>query len=102
MPRDLTVEDTEWLYKDPFQLYWFNWEGAVKYGEILLRKYPNSTTEKKNKKYFEESSPEQNIQNNEQFQDIVQRNLFGHSEFQNHDMNMPTKNYESNASKMLQ
>ena len=94
MPRDLTVEDTEWLYKDPFQFYWFNWEGAVKYGEILLRKYPNSTTEKKNQKYFEESSPEQIPQHNEQSQDIVQRKLFGNSNLQIQDMNIPTKNEE--------
>ena len=59
VPEDLTIDNTEWLMKDPYEYYWFNWEGAVKYGEILMRKTQESTTAKKEKRQFEASSQKQ-------------------------------------------
>jgi len=75
--RDLTVEDSDWLNRDPYEYYWHNWEGAVKYGEILLRKNLDSSTAKKELRYFAESSPEQFQQQNEEPEETLQRKLFG-------------------------
>ena len=102
MPEDLTIDNTEWLMKDPYEYYWFNWEGAVKYGEVLMRKYPESTTAKKEKRQFEASSQKQSPEQNGQTQSDLRKKLFAESGSPNHDLIVPTKNEQEYVPQQLQ
>lgn len=58
VPRDLTLDD-ELLAKDPYKLYWKNWEAAVNYQEKLVKRYEPTDSEKKLAEEEEEQAGEE-------------------------------------------